>query len=182
MLASGNFSLFIQGDAPSYVQDDFPLALHGSTQSGVFGGFPLTLYNVASDQRESGWFPVWVGGAPGPVSGQFPLYLAGASHSLSASFDVFVANTGVAAYFPLYTRGSGVTEGALPLDASFPLFLQRPTADAFTLYVMGPGTPCSGDFPLFTQGGHFVESGFPLAVPEVTAQETASVNVYLTGW
>jgi hypothetical protein len=180
--ASGSFTLFVQGDEPSFSKESLNLAAYGTANSGVFGAFHLFALNEEGPNA-SGFLPIFVqADGKNPASGILSLYAAGVPYWSSASFPIFAANSGVVAALNIYASGQGVTPGATPYAASLPLYCHRPEGAVLNLFVCGQGIPVSGEFPIYAQGTSIASGVLNLAVPYTAGELAASLDIYANGW
>ena len=180
MLASGFFPLYLHSQEPTPVQQGLNLDLFGSMGSGLFGGIPL---HVSGEALLSGELNLFLAA---PDSGQstanLNLFTSGRTGTGWAEAPLYLQNDGVASGIPLFIRGSGVTDGAIPYSQSLNLFLNRNTANAFPLYLACSLGEPSGQIPLFTEGHAGIDGSITLAVPDVVGFLSGSVKLFTRGW
>lgn len=161
-----NIGLTIEGFSTP-ASGGVPLNTNGSSGNAqTFHAAPLVLDAVRGSGNAYAKFHLTLAG---PDSGSHPgnmnLVLTGALPNATALLPLTVdANPGVQAGAPLFIRGDGTTDGALPAQKGMNLFLRRAPADAIPLFLQGPGTSLPSGVPLTTVGSLPAVSGVPLVI------------------
>lgn len=162
------------------------LATHGTTNSGVFSAVDLHLHCGNDGATISRGFPLALGGSnTDSLVSSIPLAIHGRVLNATNSVELSLFNNQsiVASGVSLFVAGSGNTPGALNVTSHMPLFIQRNTDAATTLFLKVEGNPASGTpVSLYVRGGLPANSGLPLAVPYGVGGMTATAPLYVGGF
>jgi hypothetical protein len=176
---SGVLPLFMQVDEATGVASSLPLFAFGSTGSGQFAGFPLWMSGA---NLVEGDIPLYLQAETlGTGQWAIPLYLLADAPRADATLPLYLENIGATGYLPLYIAGSGITDGAIPFNASLPLFIERAEGYYLPLFLKAPGTPSSGNFPLYTLGADSFSGSLPLYASGIGVGE-AALKLYMFGF
>lgn len=118
------------------------------------------------------------------ASGQLFLSIVGGTTEVSNSLPLIVGNyiTGVYNSLPLYIRGSGSTDGAVPLNASMNLYIERWPAAALDLFLQGEGIAVNSGIPLYIYGSQITVSGLDLSMPNVIGISSGVLRLHTIGF
>jgi hypothetical protein len=212
--ASGHHTLYIQGSGhtpsggmPLYIEapdlrasGHFPLYLWATAHSGLYDFCPLSIQGTGT---LSAGMPLFIGAPGGDNPGSQPdlhnlnLFIEGGGAPIDGQIPLYLANVGVEGNVTLFLQGDGITDGALPLKAGMPLYINggfgtfSPHASGIeastTLYLQGPGTlvsTASGatSISLFVDGHAPLTQGMTLALPGVVATPKAAAKLYTHGF
>lgn len=179
----GGMNLFLQARGNG-ASSGLPLYLYATDVgvSGVYRALPLVTYAGPDANRPSGVMPLYLAGAArGSISGTMPLFVGGAYHTAEGSIPLYVGSSGALGVLPLYTVGSGISDGYIPANSWMNLFLFRWPSASLSLYLAAPGNPVSSGISLYGQG-HMGASGVtPLFVSGVGVV-TTSIPLSLFGF
>lgn len=179
-----SMNLFLQAEERPTSTNVLTMVTHGTAGSGVFRGLTLHTYADENANQLTASLPltVWHNTSE-TLENSLNLSLTGEVWRVSQGLEMVLwADKGVANSLPLFTQGSGTTEGAYPLEKSLNLHLERNPAAILTLFVQGPGTPGSGSIPLYTQGALGLDGSLDLSIPNVLGLVTEPLTLYTHGF
>ncbi len=110
------------------------------------------------------------------------LFVEGCYQTINDSVSLFVCNSGVASNTTLFIQGDGIQPGALPYHKTMNLFLRRATANAGSLYILGPGTPTAFSANMFVSGINVTSSGMSLIMKNSHGLLSKTVTCYTHGF
>ncbi len=159
------------------------LFAQGSTDSGVFKATSLF---VDATNEVSGHIPLFLNVFDIDArQANFPLSIEGANGRVALSADLVLWNEANASIdVPLFIQGDGVTDGYTPYGHGMNLMICRREsyASQIPLFLLGPGTPGTGNCDLFALGHVPLESGTCLAIPNTIDDATGICNLYIHGF
>lgn len=178
-------SLFVAVDEAPKVDVSLPLFLLGSENDGMMHTFPIYAFTGDDGQTRNLSVPIFAKAVDkSSVSKIINLYTSGCGNPIAADFDIMVWNDqlGIASSFPLFVRGDGVTDGAVPLAMDFNLFFKRDPSVTIPLYVHGTGQAIGQELTLYTLGSDGAFIPVNLSVPNVVGASSLSLKLYTTGF
>lgn len=185
MWSTRGMGLFVQTDPVGQAEAGLGLTVHGASQSGAFAGLDLTVTSDASGNARERTMPLFVQVSDvGESTRNMNLWVRGGTYNAAASQDLVLWNAESGAWGSLYlfVQGEGENDGWAPAERTMPLFLQRPTAGALPLFLLGPGTPSASGLSMVLHGAHGVASGLPLSLPDVVGFVSSGVPLFVRGW
>jgi len=178
----GHMNLYLKTQDVSYASGDLDLFMW-ATQAGVDGMYnfmPLYLYTKVGPYDQMNLFLKT--GDLGTIDDDMNLYIGGHYASKSSWTTLYLCNTGIDSGVPLYVRGSGITDGALPFNKYMPLFIgKQGTYERLWLYTTGPWNSASGYASLFVEGVLPYVSSLPLVLPNTIDNKTNTLELYSHG-
>ena len=177
--------LYLRGDEPDTTTSSLLLTVRGSTEDGSFAGIPLFAYSDEFGQTPTRAMPLFLSAENQSAAvANMNLWVNGRAHAADGSLELVVWNDqlGHEASIPLFVRGDGVTEGAVPANHGMNLVLQRNPAQAIPLYVQGPGEELTEVMTLFVSGNQPVVASLDLSLPEAVGFLSRVATLYTSGF
>jgi hypothetical protein len=168
--ATHGLHLFAKADDVPRVGNSLLLSLTGSTHNGFAKTVPLFAYAGPNAQRPSKGLPLFLLGASKDSVGKgMNLFAKGVAPSIGHGISLTAWNTqlGKTLGMPLYVKGDGVTDGAIPIGRGLFLVLKRNPANAIPLYTQGPGEQLGSSVPLYVHGVVVQQNSLNLSAPKV---------------
>lgn len=118
---------------------------------------------------------------PGESVKSMNLFTKGYFLSSSNSIPLVLFNDNPLKTTTLFIKGDGITAGALPVNGSMNLFINRGIGDAISLF-LNAAPPTSNIATLYTAGAFLLNGSVTLAMSQVIGQEIKTVKLYTHGF
>lgn len=168
--ATRGLPLFAKAADIPAVGNSLLLSLTGSNQNGFSRPLPLYAYAGPDAKRPAKGLPLFLLGPTEDVAAKgMNLVAKGEAPKIGRGIDLTAWNSqlGKTLGMPLYVKGDGVTDGAIPIGRGLFLVLKRDPANAITLYAQGPGEQLGSSVPLYACGVVVKQNSLNLSAPKV---------------
>lgn len=182
--ASASLGLFLFGGTPEFEGDSLNLFTVGSTQSGIYSGVDLYVECGDDGNIKEAELPLFVAApSSGYTTAGMNLYLDGWYSHAESSLELTCWNdqVGVTGALTLYTRGYGVTAGAMPVTTNISLVCKSDPREMIPLYVQGPGEVAASGVDFYCKGVESASDEVDLFCAGVGVSES-SVRLFTHGY
>ena len=183
---SGLLNLYLQGALGTPKNNNFPLFVWSTSNSGIFKTIPLVLYQTSQVDPQNVMNLVMIGPTSIAHTSNMNLFLENKDDEVSSGISLFLGNYWAASsgQISLFMSAPSGTEGAVPISGNLNLYMSRDynsIAYSAPLFIKNYDYS-SGNFPLYMFGANIPNSSISLYVHGYATTPIATKTLFTSGF